>query len=355
MISEKLQKTDQNPIETLRDRLSILETSELPDIEAQLADVAALLAQAGIPESIWVNILKSCQAARSRNIPPAITDNVTPQKITIIGGHGRMGRFFTSQLTMAGHKVAVLENEDWERAEELLGSADLVMICVPIQWTTQVIKRAAKYLAPTTALCDITSLKTEPVRAMLEHHCGPVVGLHPMFGPNVKSFVGQKVVACPGRNEESLQWLLELIQKKGGEVIVCTPEEHDRMMVIIQATRHFSRFSVGVFLAQEKIDIERSLSMSSPSYRQEIEIIKRLFAQSPDLCADIMLATSDRCQAIARLTDTYKRLAMLVARKDRQALIEEFETAQRFFGNGNTNSSNQSNFHLSSARYPVPL
>ncbi|KAF3890988.1 bifunctional chorismate mutase/prephenate dehydrogenase [Tolypothrix bouteillei VB521301] len=296
-----------------------------------------------MPESLWTNIVQSCYAKRSQNISSFSTNNVAPQKITIIGGRGRMGKFFTTQLAIAGHTVSILENEDWDRADELLGSANLVMVSVPIARTTEVIKRAAQYLAPTTALCDITSLKVEPVQAMLDHHSGPVMGLHPMFGPNVKSFVGQKVVACPARNEESFQWLLELVQDRGGEVIVSTPEEHDRMMVMIQATRHFSRFSVGVFLAQEKVDIERSLLMSSPSYRQEIDIIQRLFAQNPNLCVDIMLATPERCQAIARLADTYNRLAMLVARKDREGLIKEFETSQSFLAQETTSSPNQSN------------
>ncbi|MHC5731417.1 MAG: prephenate dehydrogenase dimerization domain-containing protein, partial [Nostoc sp.] len=120
---------------------------------------------------------------------------------------------------------------------------------------------------------------------------GPVMGLHPMFGPNVKSFFGQKVVVCPGRNDDSFQWFLDWIKSQGGELIVCTPEEHDRMMVIVQATQHFCRFSLGVFLAQAKIDIQQSLTMSTPNYRQEIDIVKRLFSQNPHLCVDIMLAT----------------------------------------------------------------
>ncbi|WP_017317599.1 bifunctional chorismate mutase/prephenate dehydrogenase [Mastigocladopsis repens] len=356
MIPEKLKQTDQSLIELLRDRLSL--SSELPTIDEQLTYVAPLLASAGVPESIWANLVSSCHAALSTVASSSPTKKVTPRNITIIGGRGRMGRFFTQQLTAAGHNVSILENEDWEYADQLLSSAELVMVCVPIKWTVDVIKRAAQYLAPTTAVCDITSIKTEPVQAMLEYHPGPVMGLHPMFGPNVNSFAGYKVVACPGRNDDSFEWLLDFIKTNGGEVIVSTPEEHDYMMVIIQATRHFSRFSVGVFLAQEGIDIERSLSMSSPSYRQEIDIIKRLFAQSPQLCVDIMLATQDRCHAIATLADTYNRLAKLVARGERAALIQEFETAQSFFGEESTSSSklsheNHADRHLS--RYCMPV
>lgn len=256
-----------------------------------------------------------------------------PKTITIIGGSGRMGQFFTNKLTAAGHQVKTFGNQDWQNAEDLLSNVELVLISVPIERTVEIIERAAKYLNSTTTLADITSIKAEPVQAMLKYHSGAVIGLHPMFGPSVQSFAGQKVVVCSGRNDEEFQWLLDFIQQQGGELIFCTPEEHDRMMVMNQATRHFCRFSQGVYIAQEQIDIERSLSMSSPSYRQEIEILQRLLNQNPQLCIDIMLATEERCRAISLLAQTYNRLANLVVKKDREGLIQEFEQTQNFFKN----------------------
>lgn len=326
--SDRLKKTDERLIALLSDRISLLAASEQSSLDEQLADVAPLLAQAGIPESVWAGVLNSCHATL---IPKYATNHLTPRQITIIGGCGRMGRLFKEQLSLVGNNVSVLESDDWEYADQLLSQAELVLVSVPIEHTVDVIKRVAKYLAPTTALCDITSIKTQPTQAMLEHHSGPVMGLHPMFGPNVKSFFGQKVVVCPGRNDDSFQWFLDFIKSQGGELIVCTPEEHDQMMVIVQATQHFCRFSLGVFLAQAKIDIQQTLTMSTPNYRQEIDIVKRLFFQNPHLCVDIMLATEERCDAISFLADTYSRLAKLVAMKDREALIQEFEKAQSFF------------------------
>lgn len=326
---DKLKQTDQRLIALLSDRLSLLAASELPSLEKQITDAAPLLAQTGLPESIWAGVVNSCHATLTPD--SASVNLVRPRQITIIGGGGRMGRLFQEQLSLEGHYVNILEQEDWDCADQLLGEAELVLVSVPIEQTVDVIKRAAKYIAPTTALCDITSIKTAPTQAMLEHHSGPVMGLHPMFGPRIKSFWRQKVVVCPGRNNDSFQWLLDFIKIKGGEIIFCTPEEHDQMMIIIQATQHFLRFSLGVFLMQARIDIERSLSMSTPSYRQEIESLKRLFSQSPYLCVDIMLATEERCEAISTLAKTYSRLANLVEKKDRAALIQEFECIQRFW------------------------
>ena len=269
------------------------------------------------------------QSSLDRKFPSI--NYVKARHITIIGGRGRMGKLFAEKLVAVGHKVSALGQQDWDDAEELLSQADLVIVSVPIEYTLDVIKRTAKYLSVNTALCDITSIKTQPTQAMLTHHNGAVMGLHPMFGPSVTSFSGQKVVVCPGRNDEAFQWLLDFIETQGGELITCTPEEHDEMMVFIQATQHFCRFSLGVFLAQANVDLERSVLMSSPSYRQEIEIIKRLFRQSPSLCVDIMLATEERCQTINDLADTYGRLAKLVVQKDREGLIREFEENKVIF------------------------
>lgn len=251
--------------------------------------------------------------------------------ITVVGGRGAMGRFFVERLSAAGHSVQILEQDDWLQAETLLGKADLVLLCVPLQATSAVIQKVAPYLAPTTILADIASVKVPFVQTMLEHHPGPVVGLHPMFGPGTLSFLSQTVVVCPGRHSETLQWLFDLIEAEGGKLITCTPEEHDRMMIVVQAIRHFSTFSLGVFLAEEGVDIERSLDFATPLYRSAINSVSRLFAQDDFLSLELMLASQDRGEAIQRLVNTCDRLSKLLHEGNREALRTEFETARQSF------------------------
>ena len=328
MQHQKLQQIDQDLIKLLGERISVLAESSIP-LEEQISNCSTYLTEAGVPESIWQNLVTSCIAA----VTTVTSDRtqIQPRNVTAIGGSGIMGRFFSDRLRAAGHNVSVLEYNDWDNAEKLLSQADLVLICVPLKSTLAVIQKVAKYLRPTTALVDIASIKTFFVQAMLEQHQGPVLGLHPMFGPGVKSFLSQKVVVCPGRGDSSFRWFLDLIENDGGELIACTPEEHDRLMVAVQVIRHFSTFSLGVFLAEEEIDIARSLDFASPIYRLESNIVSRLFAQDGSLYMDIILASEERTQAVARLAQTYSRLAELVVKHDRTALMQEFATAQNAF------------------------
>jgi len=330
MISEKIKQIDRQLIELIGERINLLARSD-GSYSLENPELIPLLKQAGIPEFVWKNLAIDCAASLTIKASSSVSNNRRSKQITIIGGRGMMGEFFTEKLSAAGHDVKILESNDWERAGELLNSVDLVLLCVPIEATIEVIRKASKYLSPDTALADIASIKSPIVRAMLEEHNGPVMGLHPMFGPQIKSFLGQKVIVCSGREDRAFQWLLDLIENEGGKLIFATPEEHDRMMVDIQAIRNFTTFSMGVFLSEEGIDINRSLDFASPLYRHNIAVVSRLFAQSAALIVDIILATPERHQAISKLANTYSRLAKLVEQGDRDGLILEFQRAQNFF------------------------
>jgi prephenate dehydrogenase/chorismate mutase/prephenate dehydrogenase len=118
------------------------------------------------------------------------------------------------------------------------------------------------------------------------------------------------------------------MKQQGSKLMICTPEDHDKMMVTIQSLRHFVTFSLGVFLAEEGIDVQQSLELSSPSYRELIDMTNRLFSQSAELVADIMLITQERRDAIVKLADTFNRLAELAKHNERETLILKFQAAQ---------------------------
>lgn len=83
------------------------------------------MAQVCVPESVWQNVVISCAAARAST--SSYRANVKPRKVTVIGGRGMMGRFFTQQLSAVGHNLSILEHDDWKYADRLLGGAELVL------------------------------------------------------------------------------------------------------------------------------------------------------------------------------------------------------------------------------------
>lgn len=342
-MSETLEQIDRQLIKLLGKRISCL-THSPQNGDGDRAEVTGLLAQAGIPEFIWQNLTVNCAAASTAT---ASSPSLKSRRVTVIGGRGQMGRFFVKQLSLSGHHVDILGRNDWGNAQQLLAKADLVIVSVPIEQTVPIIAKAAQYLSDSTVLADITSVKTPIVQAMLDRHPGPVLGLHPMFGSGIDSFLGQNVVVCPGRQQQAYQWFLDFITSQGGKLICCTPKEHDRMMAIVQAIRHFSTFGLGAFLAEEEIDLSRTLEFATPLYRMQLDVVSRLFAGDSSLYLNLMLQ-EERPQVISRLAATYSRLAELVAKSDRTALIEEFEVACSFFGQETCRALEESNYTINS-------
>lgn len=252
--------------------------------------------------------------------------------VVIVGGEGKLGGLFSQMLRLSGYQVETLDKDDWGNAEQIFDGAGLVIVTVPIAITCELIREQLTTLPETCILADLTSIKSEPVNAMLAAHKGPVVGLHPMFGPDVGSLAKQVVVVCHGRDSDKYQWLLEQIQIWGARIVEAEPERHDKAMQLVQAMRHFSSFVYGLNLYKEEADIESLLQFSSPIYRLELAMVGRLFAQSPELYADIIFAQKESMQAIGDYLDNYSHALSLLQAGDRQAFVAQFKEVAQWFG-----------------------
>ena len=252
-------------------------------------------------------------------------------KVVVVGGAGALGARFVSLFERSGYQVAVLEHNDWLSAEAICADAVLVLMAVPITLTEQLINQLPA-LPEDCVLADITSIKAQPLAAMLAKHKGPVVGLHPMFGPDITNLVKQVVVVCHGRAEQQYQWLLKQLNVWGAELTVKQAAEHDSAMQLIQAMRHFSSLVYGVHLADEQADLQELLQLSSPIYRLELAMVGRLFAQNAELYADIMLSSCEVTALLERYQQRFTALLALLQAKDKAGLMAQFGKGQQFFG-----------------------
>ncbi|QSX42541.1 bifunctional chorismate mutase/prephenate dehydrogenase [Shewanella cyperi] len=253
-------------------------------------------------------------------------------QIVIIGGKGQLGRLFAQMFSLSGYRVQILDKDDWQVADSLFAGAGLVLVTVPIGSTCELIRSRLGNLPQDCILADLTSIKEAPLNAMLETHNGPVVGLHPMFGPDVGSLAKQVVVVCHGRGQTQYQWLLEQIGIWGARLVEAEAVRHDKAMQLVQAMRHFSSFVYGLNLCREQADIDSLLEFSSPIYRLELAMVGRLFAQDPQLYADIIFAQQGSLEVIADYLDNYREALALLQAGDRQGFISRFNEVARWFG-----------------------
>ncbi|WP_404340640.1 bifunctional chorismate mutase/prephenate dehydrogenase [Pseudoalteromonas mariniglutinosa] len=273
--------------------------------------------------------------------------NLSP--IVIVGGEGAMGQLFAKQLRRSGYEVRILDKPQQPQTEALLADAKMVLISVPINAFEHVVRGLPK-LNDDCLLVDITSVKQAPLAVLKEVHSGPVVGLHPMFGPDISHWVKQTVVVCEGRDHEVAQGLLSQLQVWGCQLVELDAKKHDEAMQIIQVMRHLTTFVYGQFLAKQSHSLEELRSCSSPIYQLELMMVGRLFAQSPELYSDIMLAQFDNVETLlASYQDTFAETLSKLKAGDKAGLMDAFASAKAYFSDATAHFLTQSRCLLNKA------
>lgn len=277
----------------------------------------------------------------------------SPLHVCIVGGAGAMGRFFARYLSQANYQVNAIEVDDYKvdehgqavenihesKAAKLLAQAQWCIISVPIDVSVAVVKQVSKLINQECILSDLTSVKSEIMDTMLKEHTGPVMGLHPMFGPDTFSLVKQVVVSVAGRDNERCAFIREQLKIFGARVVDCSSQEHDDAMRVIQALRHFTTIAYGNFLKerfaksnQERPFIERLLDLSSPIYRLELMMVGRLFAQDPRLYCEIISSSESNLELIAQYVDAATACLDKLKNHDKAGFVQDFKDTNEFFG-----------------------
>ncbi len=252
-------------------------------------------------------------------------------RILVVGGGGAMGAYFVRWFSEAGYTVRILEKDDWDRVAELCDGVDLAILSVPIDRTEAAATKLAPHLPADCVLTDVTSVKEVPVTAMLDAFEGPVLGLHPLFGPTTSTLDKQIVVATAGRNTSACRWVLDQFTTWGAVVVEASPKEHDEIMDIVQALRHFATFVFGRFLYKRRITLERTLEFSSPIYRLELGMVGRLFAQDPDLYSEIIFASPERRAILKEYVETVSDNLEMLEKGDKETFKNKFNRIAEWF------------------------
>ncbi len=293
-------------------------------------------------EEIYRTIIHRSRIEQTRQLA---LKNIRPGGVVlIVGGRGGMGGFFRNCFHRAGYEVRILDVEDWPNAASLCVHVDMVMISVPIDMACGVIRNISPFLQSETVLCDITSVKTQPLAVMLESYTGPVVGLHPLFGPSTSSLDKQIIVATAGRDEEACQWILDQFTAWGGIIVPSDAREHDDVMGIVQALRHFATFAFGQFLNRQRVSLARTLEFSSPIYRLELGMVGRLFAQDPSLYSEIIFASPERRKLLQDFLTSLNENRDMLERGDKNLFQQEFRKIAEWFGPFSEQAMRESTF-----------
>lgn len=250
------------------------------------------------------------------------------KSVGIIGGTNGLGARFAEYFTETFPHLEVLASgRNTEISNKIIvQKCDLVIFAVPIDCTVEVIESLVDDSRPDQLWVDFTSIKQQPVAAMLESSA-QVCGLHPLFGP-LPEIEGQTLIYCPARIEpESLSALLKLLA--GFNLMEFSPQQHDDLMGVVQCASHLSELVMAETIRRSEFDFNTVWQVASPSYRLKLEVMGRMFAQNPELYADIATQNLSAAKFTSLFKAATQDLEAVVEAGDREKLIKYFDQSRQ--------------------------
>ena len=275
------------------------------------------------------------------------------QKITIIGGTSGFWKWLAKFIkkdfsTKVDITIVWRDKQKGEKiAKEIncifsndciwsVKDADIVIISVPINITENIIKQTLPFVKKWAFVCDTTSVKIWPSKAMKKHAPSWVTTLpcHPMFWPFISSLADQTFIFTPekkGEKDARYIFLRNYLQEKKAKIIETTPEEHDMMMGVVQWLTHFSMFSLAKTLEKLDIDVKKTCDFVSPIYKIMISSIGRYAHQNSQLYADIQVYNQKNIEIQKVFLETVKYFYKATKKKNEKKIIKLIEKSKKHF------------------------
>ena len=239
----------------------------------------------------------------------------------VVGGLGRMGRWFTRFLVDQGYAVGALDLEpagdehDWARGA--LPTADLVVCSIPPAAAATLYESWVPK-PPRGVIVDIASIKTPlivPIRR-LQAAGARVASIHPMFGPSVVLLRDCDVVICDTGDADAAETVTRLFSSTTARLLHLPLDEHDRLMADVLTLAHATAIAFALALPETAVPV-RSTTLGALQ-----TLSANLVRESPDVYYEIQALNPNSAAALERLAVAVSRVRQAVSAKDAGAFRE---------------------------------
>lgn len=260
------------------------------------------------------------------------------QRVAILGGTGKMGRWFAGYLKNKGFDVAIHSRSPKKAAKvaqelglkyieslDAVRDVDAVVISTSLSSTPEVIRKVSKRMKPNTILFDIASIKRDVIEALEEARALGIrtISIHPMFGPGATSLKGKHIIVIPvGEDPELVNEVLNLFQDASTHILE-NAKVHDLMIALTLSLPHFINIVFGQTL--KKANIVNLTKFSGTTFALQLLITEAVFSEDPELYYEIQ----SNNKAFAEILDDFlkmtKETIATIKKKERKTFVKSFK------------------------------
>lgn len=256
----------------------------------------------------------------------------------VIGGAGRMGRWFVKFLESQGYSVEIADPSAGEqpgvsRQDWAVGplDQDLIVVAAPLAVSGQILEELAQ-ICPPGLVFDVGSLKS-PLRGGLASLAAAgcrVTSVHPMFGPDTRLLSGRHVifadVGCPDATREAR----ELFASTMVEQVQMSLDEHDRLIAFVLGLSHALNIAFFTALAESGADVPLLKRLSSTTFDAQLDVCRKVAGENPWLYFEIQSLNEHGPAALSALARSVDRIREAVSGGDAEGFVRLMEQGRDY-------------------------
>ncbi|MCC7258719.1 MAG: prephenate dehydrogenase/arogenate dehydrogenase family protein [Gammaproteobacteria bacterium] len=260
------------------------------------------------------------------------------QHVLVVGGAGKMGRWFVEFLDSQGYAVTVADPggsvpgfrhvDDWRT---LANAFDITVVATPIGATDAILhEMAARDWRG--LVFDVGSIKAPlsgGLRALAARGCR-VTSLHPMFGPDTELLSGRHVLFMDAGSTAAVREARQLFASTMARQIEMPLDEHDRLIAYVLGLSHALNIAFFTALAESGETAPRLANLSSTTFDAQLDVAARVAQESPQLYFEIQRLNPQGLYALEELLRAVQHLTDIVRRGDEAAFVRLMEQGRDY-------------------------
>ena len=297
--------------------------------------------KAGLPgelaESI-VRLLINASLSRQERVRLQARGQGQGRRALVVGGGGKMGRWFCEFLSSQGFEVTVADPRetprklprvsDWRDAP---GDFDLTVIAAPVEVSARILAEMAQ-ARRAGLIFDIASIK-HPVKDVLRGMASDglkVASIHPMFGPDTDLLSGCHIllmdVGAPGAATAAA----ELFAGTMVEILRVPVDEHDRLIAWVLGVSHAINLAFIHALEESGQQAPTLARMSSTTFDAQLAVAQAVAKDNPRLYFEIQRLNPHGAEVLGELVATVEKLSGLVRDGKEAEFVRMMESGRRY-------------------------
>ncbi|MFW6117296.1 MAG: prephenate dehydrogenase/arogenate dehydrogenase family protein [Thermoproteota archaeon] len=260
-------------------------------------------------------------------------------KAAIIGA-GKMGSWFTRFCSQEVDTVIVSSRSKDKLLKlkkefgveiatniEAVQKAERVLICVPLENFEEVVKEIGPHVTQDHAVLDICSLKETPVKMMHKYiPKGIKLGTHPVFGPGVPSIKNQNFVLTPTdqKEEQFAEEFKNWLQKRGANVSIMSPTEHDQLMSVALGFPHFLGLVICDTLIEHP-DFLKIKEVAGTSYKMMLALAEAVASEETGFYTNLQMNLPKIVEIQSLFLEKCKEWSDIVKQRDKTVFSEKMD------------------------------